>query len=136
MMAPYYGYNNFYNPYQQAVPDQLQQLRNQVQQPQMMQSAGTVDDRIFVQGELAAQAYLVAPSSFVRLWDSTQNVFYEKRADQTGRPYMETFEYKKLTNAEPKRDYDSRFDEVEKRLRALEGVMNYVPESNADNSTV
>lgn len=126
----------YYNNYQ--YPNQIQNPY-QTQQAQVPQMNGTSqDDRIFVQGALAAQAYLVAPGSFVRLWDSTQNVFYEKRADASGRPYMETFEYKKVTNEPPKQiNYDSRFDELEKRLSALEkGVISNVPESVTNDSAV
>lgn len=122
MNYPYF--NNYQYPnYQQTYPQQPQQ---------------NTDDRIFVQGELSAQAYLVAPNGFVRLWDSQTNRFYEKRADASGRPYMETFEYKKVTNEQPKQNnYDSRFDDFEKRLSALEkGVMSNVPESNSNDSTV
>lgn len=138
-------YNNPYG-YQQPMYDQLQQLRSQSQQP-MIQQIGTVDDRIFVQGEIAAQAYLVAPNSFVRLWDSQSNVFYEKRADSSGRPYMETYEYKKrdnlashpVTESNNTIDYELKINALEKRIRALEsrkGVVQYVAESNDDDTEI
>lgn len=124
--------NNYYNPY----PDQLQQLRQQYA-PAMQPNH---DERIWVQGEDAARAYLVAANSFVRLWDSTKQVFYEKRADQTGRPYMEVFEYqrKPAENPAAKKNGDADSitrDEIEalkKRVEALE-VKN---ESDADGSGV
>lgn len=123
-------------------------------QPQMMQSAGTVDDRIFVQGELAAQAYLVAPNSFVRLWDSTQNIFYEKRADASGRPYMEVYEYKKRDNlttqgiSESRNtiDYDNKINALSVEISTLRGKIEALErmkgadtndaKSNADDSAV
>lgn len=123
-MSPYYG--NYFNPYQQAVPDQLQQLR---QQPMnMFQNGASQDDKIYVQNELAAQAYLVAPNSFVRLWDSQANIFYEKRADASGRPYMEAYEYKKRDNLTAQAiseqrntiDYESKIKSLEERISTLE----------------
>lgn len=105
-----YG-SNYYNPY----PDQLQNLRQQYQQPSQ-------DERIWVQGEDAARAYLVVANGFVRLWDSTRSVFYEKRADGTGRPFMETYEYSKIIQEDKPVD-NSLKDEIEalkKRIEALE----------------
>ncbi len=100
------GYQPMY--YQPPMPDQLAQLRGsqfQPMQPQMPQAqpqqAGnpmpsSVDDRIWVQGENAATAYLVAANGFVRLWDSTAPVFYEKRADAQGKPFpIVAYDYKR-----------------------------------------
>lgn len=75
-MIPNYGMygGNYYQPNYQQQPAQ--------------------DERIWVQNETSAEAYLVAPNGFVRLWDSSRPVFYEKRADSTGRPLpMDVFEY-------------------------------------------
>lgn len=104
--TPYYGYQPPY--YQPPMQDQLAQLRGsqfQPMQPQMPQTqpqqAGnpmpaSVDDRIWVQGENAATAYLVAANGFVRLWDSTAPVFYEKRADAQGKPFpIVAYDYKR-----------------------------------------
>lgn len=97
------------------------------------------DERIWVQNAQAAEAYLVAPNSFVRLWDSTKNVFYEKRTDSSGRPMpMECFSYEKIvtkTEAEvPQPDvWMEKINSLEVRIRALEGVEN---ESNGDDATV
>lgn len=124
MNNPYYGYQNSYQPNYQPT----------YQQPI------TQDERIWVQGKLSADAYLVAPNGFVRLWDSLENVFYEKRADQTGRPYMETYEYKKkeYSNTPTQTaNYDDRLGTIEKRLQVLEGVLkNGVSESVSDDPTV
>ena len=89
MNYPYYGYQPMYT---QPVPDQLTQMKyNQ-----------NTDERIWVQGQNAAEAYLVAPNGFVRLWDSSKPVFYEKRADSVGRPFMETYEYTRKDADAPK----------------------------------
>lgn len=120
---PYY--QPYYNqPMSQPMQDNLAQLRGQ-------QTPNT-DERLWVQGEDAAKAYLVAPNAFVRLWDSQKNVFYEKRADNIGRPYMETFEYSRKSSEEPNKAvdnekqtsiYDDRFKAIEERLKALEEVL-------------
>lgn len=58
----------------------------------------TIDERIWVTNQQAAESYLVAANSFVRLWDSSQPRFYEKSADCTGRPMaMKVFEYKEVS---------------------------------------
>ena len=131
---PYYQNYGFYqqpvNQYQ-AVPDQLQQYRQPYQMQQYQQPAqqsNSQDERIWVQGQGAAEAYLVAPNSFVRLWDSQQAVFYEKRADQTGKPYMDVFEYKRKGAQEPLKaetennvpDYMKEIESLKKRIKALE----------------
>lgn len=81
--------------------DQLNRLKQQQAPPQQMQQQSNPDERIWVQGQGAAEAYLVAPNSFVRLWDSQAPIFYEKRADQTGRPFLEVFEYKRKGTDSP-----------------------------------
>lgn len=148
---PYYGYQ----PYSPPVPDQLAQLRYNQGMQQGFQGFGqqqNSDERIWVQGKNAAEAYLVAANGFVRLWDSNGQVFYEKRADASGRPCMETYEYKRLgaelpkTEAESKssaNDYSKEIDSLKVRLAALEKRLNdggranaNVSESNANDSAV
>lgn len=152
---PYYGYQ----PYSPPVPDQLAQLRyNQGMQQGMQQGfqgfgqQQNSDERIWVQGKNAAEAYLVAANGFVRLWDSNGQVFYEKRADASGRPCMETYEYKRLGAELPKtesenkssaNDYSKEIDSLKARLAALEKRLNdggranaNVSESNANDSAV
>lgn len=122
MNYPYYG-NQFMNQPLQQVPQQ--------------------DERIWVQGIEGANAYLVAPNSFVRLWDSQANLFYEKHTDASGRPYTEIFEYSKKNEQKPQvavtSSYDSQIEELEKRISALEkkskgGVKKN--ESDANDPTV
>lgn len=92
------------------------------------------DDRIWVQSELAAESYLVAPNSFVRLWDSNLPCFYEKRTDVSGRPLpMEKYEYKKVTAA-PVGGIEDQLKALEERIKALEGVGH--EQSNADDTTI
>lgn len=136
-MAYYPQYQAYPPYYGQPVPDQLTQLRqNQFQQQPIMtamqQAQGPqmafqqpVDDRIWVQGESAATAYLVTANGFVRLWDSTQPVFYEKQADAQGKPLpMVIYDYKRRGDDPSQQvtvpDYESRLEAIEKRLEAVE----------------
>lgn len=136
----------FYSSYPQypVMQDQrpYQQPLNQAMQPSVVQTPAA-DERIFVQGEEAAKAYLVAPNSFVRLWDSQDNVFYEKRTDQSGRPYMERYRYERQDNPMPKAKdteiYDEKLESLEKRILALEKKgrkKDAEHESNADDTGV
>lgn len=117
-----YGYNPYLN---------YQQSSNQIPQ----------DERIWVQNEISAEAYLVAPNGFVRLWDSSRPVFYEKRADATGRPYpIEAYEYTKITsnrginNEGEQSAINERIDGLMRRIEALEE--GYRNESNADDPAI
>ena len=129
MAYPYFTYPTFQQGYQQPVYQQPT--------PQPAQ-----DNRIFVQNKTAADAYLMAPNSFVRLWDSGRNVFYEKRSDNMGRPAMEAFEYRRITQETASFSQDSTADgnsyneqikTLEARISAIESSMN---ESNADDAGV
>ena len=96
------------------------------------------DDRIWVQNEISADAYLVAPNGFVRLWDSQKPVFYERRTDSTGKPQpLEAYKYERIPtrfDAESKRqatDYTEQLDAIISRIEAIEkGLANN--EHNAD----
>ena len=116
---------------------------NQFFNNQQIQSQPQQDERIWVQGIEGANAYLVAPNSFVRLWDSQNNLFYEKHTDASGRPYTEVFEYSKKSDQRPQvtvaSSYDSQLEELEKRISALEkksskGVKK--DESNGNDTAV
>ena len=116
-------YQPYYQPFQQqSMPDFL---RSQYQQAPQQQST---DERIWVSSPAAADAYLMAPNSFVRLWDSSRPVFYEKRSDASGRPYMEVYEYSRkdmqAQEKAPATDYTDRFKSIEERLSALERSRN------------
>lgn len=85
-------------------PNQMQQGMNHMQQGmnQMQQGMNQIqpmqDERIWVSNQQSAESYLVAANSFVRLWDSSRPVFYEKSADCTGRPMqMKVYEYKEVS---------------------------------------
>ena len=105
----YYGYNPTPTP---ASPPMLHP------QPQ---SSGP----IWVQGEEAAKAYLVAPNNTVALWDSEKQRIYLKSADASGMPSMRILEWTErtpqtantvntvdLTNYITKDEFNTRIDEL------------------------
>lgn len=112
-----YNYNGF-NGYGWQQPQLQEQQRQYIQQNQPQMAA---DERIWVNGEAQARDYLIAPNGFARLWDSQGSVFYEKRADASGRPVLETFEYHKIDNAtKPKQaDFGSVDEKLIKELESL-----------------
>lgn len=130
-MLPYQTYSNPYN-------------FNFNQMPAVPQNAPLqTDERIWVQNETSAEAYLVAPNGFVRLWDSNASRFYEKKADASGRPFpMEVYEYRKISpvmapvNNESKIDYSSELKSLNERITALEKRGESYAESNGNNATV
>ena len=77
--------------YQPPMPDQLAQLRGSqfqpAQQPQQAQPS-----IVWVQNEMEAANYLVAPNSAVTLWDSNAPVVYLKQADASGKPSMKIYD--------------------------------------------
>lgn len=86
--SPYFnGYQSGY--YQMPVSDQLTQLK-QYQAPS--------SSIIWVQGEAAARAYMVAAGNSVLLMDSDESVFYLKSTDSSGMPQpMRIFDYTERT---------------------------------------
>ena len=92
MAYTYYPYQPNY--FQPPMPDQLTQLRQQqyqTMQPQQMaqQQAPSI---VWVQSEIEAANYLVAPNSAVTLWDSNSPVVYLKQADASGKPSMKIYD--------------------------------------------
>ena len=80
--------NNYQQPYySQPMQDNLNQLRNQYQQPKIQ------DDRIWIQGEIGAKAYLVASGNTVTLWDSESPTIWIKSVDLNGIPQMQKLTY-------------------------------------------
>lgn len=113
------------------------------------QQTRTQDERIWVSNEQAAESYLLAPSGFVRLWDSSKPVFYEKRADATGRPLpMDVYEYSRVMPqiATPNDDtiklsfddINAKIDAINERIDTLEkvkkGAVKNAKQSDADDT--
>ena len=90
--TPYYGYQP-YQPYQPPMADQLMQLRQNQYQPNMQQvPQQQAPSIVWVQNEMEAANYLVAPNSAVTLWDSNAPVVYLKQADASGKPSMKIYD--------------------------------------------
>lgn len=126
-MPNYPYYYQPYQPYQPPMADQLTQLRQQqyqpVQQPQQPQSS-----MIWVQNEMEAANYLVAPNSAVTLWDSNSPVVYLKQADASGKPSMKIYDLVERshrpvqTPQAPAMEYAplARLEALEARMDALD----------------
>ena len=119
--TPYYsGYQPMY--YQPPMADQLAQLR---QQQTTVPSSSPI---IWVQGEAAARAYMVAAGNSVLLMDSDASVFYLKSTDASGMPQpMRIFDYTERTAKKEEipvtvaEDYVTRkeFDALSERMNIL-----------------
>lgn len=125
---PYYGYQP-YQPYQPPMADQLMQLRQNQYQPNMQQvpQQQAAPSIVWVQNEMEAANYLVAPNSAVTLWDSNAPVVYLKQADASGKPSMKIYDLVERTQRTvqapqaPAVEYAplSRLEELEARLNEL-----------------
>ena len=120
--TPYYpGYQPMY--YQPPMPDQLAQLRgSQFQPAQQPQQAPVSPSIVWVQNEMEAANYLVAPA--VTLWDSNAPVVYLKQADASGKPSMKTYDLVERTQRPaqaPAVEYAplARLEALEARIEAL-----------------
>lgn len=95
---PYYGYQAMYQPYQPPMADQLAQLRNSYQPQAQVPQASQQSPILWVQGEEAAKAYMVAPGATVLLMDSEGQSFYLKSTDPQGMPLpLRIFDYVERT---------------------------------------
>ena len=126
---PYYGYQP-YQPYQPPMADQLMQLRQNQYQPNMQQAQQASPSIVWVQNEMEAANYLVAPNSAVTLWDSNAPVVYLKQADASGKPSMKIYDLVERTQRPvqapqaPAVEYAplSRLEALEARLNELTAI--------------
>lgn len=123
----YYGYQP-YQMYQPPMADQLMQLRQNQCQPNMQQvPQQAAPSIVWVQNEMEAANYLVAPNSAVTLWDSNAPVVYLKQADASGKPSMKIYDLVERTQRPvqtPAVEYAplSRLEALEARLNELAAV--------------
>lgn len=127
----YYGYQP-YQMYQPPMADQLMQLRQNQYQPNMQQAPQQQPSPsiVWVQNEMEAANYLVAPNSAVTLWDSNAPVVYLKQADASGKPSMKIYDLVERTQRPvqppktPAIEYAplSRLEALEARLNELTAV--------------
>lgn len=130
-MPNYPYYYQPYQPYQPPMADQLMQLRQNQYQPNMQQVPQQQSPSIvWVQNEMEATNYLVAPNSAVTLWDSNAPVVYLKQADASGKPSMKIYDLVERTQRPVQSPQASaveyaplsRLEALEARLDALASV--------------
>ena len=131
-MPNYPYYYQPYQPYQPPMADQLMQLRQNQYQPNMQQvpQQQAAPSIVWVQNEMEAANYLVAPNSAVTLWDSNAPVVYLKQADASGKPSMKIYDLVERTQRPaqapqtPVVEYAplSRLEALEARLNELTAV--------------
>ena len=103
-----YNYSPYYNPYSPnngAMPDTLNQLRNQTQPIQQniqpaqppVQPIQNNSGIVWVLGEANAKSYPVPPGCTVSLWDKDVNTLYLKTVDAFGVPSMRIYDYTERT---------------------------------------
>lgn len=92
MAFNYGGYPFYNNGFQQGFQNNGIQP-NQYNQQTMQNQQQNGDSRIWVQGEIGAKAYLVAPGNTVPLWDSEQYVIWLKSVLPNGVPSMVRINY-------------------------------------------
>lgn len=140
------NYPYYYQPYQAYQPpmaDQLAQLRQNQYQPNMQQVPQPPSPSIvWVQNEMEAANYLVAPNSAVTLWDSNAPVVYLKQADASGKPSMKIYDLVERTQRPahvpqtPVVEYAplSRLEALEARLNELAAIKE-APKSTKKTTT-
>lgn len=128
---PYPYYYQPYQPYQPPMADQLMQLRQNQYQTNMQQvPQQAAPSIVWVQNEMEAANYLVAPNSAVTLWDSNAPVVYLKQADASGKPSMKIYDLVERSQRHaqapqtPAVEYAplSRLEALEARLNELTAV--------------
>lgn len=116
-MNEYYRQPMYQTAYQPPLMDNLMQMRSQQPKQAVPQSG-----MIWVQGEAAAKAYLVAAGNTVPLWDSESQCIYLKSVDQSGMPSMRILDYKeRATPAVSPAEYVTRkeYDDLAAKVAAL-----------------
>lgn len=126
-MADYYNPYNPYQPYVPAAPTFYPNLTPRPAQTPVQNNQNGSPNNTFqwVQGQAAAEAYLVAPGNSVILMDSNAPVIYFKSADQNGRYLpMKTYDLVErvadIPEQKPAIDTSSfvKRDEIEKLIAA------------------
>lgn len=126
-MAYPYGYQNPYYP--QPMPDNLMQMRQQQmpQIPQMQQVATPIPQSgvQWVNGEMEARNWMVAPNAAIALWDSSAPTVYLKQADASGKPTLKIYDLVERAETAPNAPQKSGVEFVTReefdRLAALVG---------------
>ena len=128
-MAYPYGCQNPYYP--QPMPDNLMQMRQQQmpQIPQMQQVANPIPQSgvQWVNGEMEARNWMVAPNAAIALWDSSAPTVYLKQADASGKPTLKIYDLVERAETAPNAPQKSGVEFVTReefdRLAALVGEL-------------
>lgn len=83
------AYNSYF-PIGGYLPQYMYAQSPQISPAAASNSQGNI---IWVQGEVGAKSYAVAPNTTVQLWDSESQVIYLKSADASGMPSMKILDY-------------------------------------------
>ena len=124
------NYPYYYQPYQPPMADQLMQLRQNQFQPMQQPAQQQSPSIVWVQSEMEAASYPVAPNNAVTLWDSNAPVVYLKQADASGKPSMKIYDLVERNSRPaqapqvPAVEYAplSRLEALEARLNELTAV--------------
>lgn len=99
----YGGWNRGYAPQPMGVPQNqapFNGYQNQAPQAEPQQTTSKPSLQVpWVNGEVGAQAYLIAPNSTVLLMDSDNPIFYIKTSDLSGKATIQAFKYEELRQA-------------------------------------
>lgn len=91
------------------------------QQPQQ-QTQGGGDGRIWVQGEIGAKSYIIAPGNVVPLWDSESQTIWIKSVAANGLPAMQKLTYSYDVPQQPVQQQTVSYvtrEEFERRIAEL-----------------
>lgn len=143
MAYPYYG-----NPYYTApMQDNLMQMRQQYQPPQMQPLSQPTQNPIaqggvqWVSGEQEARGWMIAPNAAVALWDSTAPTVYLKQADASGKPTLKIYDLVERTETasnalkKPGVEFVTReeFDRLAALVGEIKGKKNRKVEEDKDD---
>lgn len=114
------------NPYNQPMQYQVPQQFEQQQTQNRINSS-----RVWVQGEGAGKAFIVANNTEQVLWDSEHPSIYIKTVDATGRPNMTILDY---TIRKPEPDPSSKLEmEVAELKQMMKELMDQNKNRNYNN---
>lgn len=137
-----------FNPYVNPYYPMANQSNNQQPQQNMFQPVQNQQNNqglIWVQGEVGAKSYLVAPNSTVMLMDSESSKFFIKSTDGAGMPTIRTYEYKECVQNVPqdvhsnsidmseeyvtRKEYEALTDKYDSLLAKIEELQKQKPSS-------
>lgn len=118
MPNPYFNsYQQSYQPYQQPFMQQPQQSFAQQPQPQMMPAQSNKGIN-WVQGDIGARAFYVAPGTSDLLMDSEGQNFYIKSADMSGMPMLKKYAYTEVVEEPLKLESHDNANEIDTAFHA------------------